>query len=88
MGLSLREQLHRSTSDYFTAKDVRGSSPAASLAADLSQNFRIDNEARLVDVFSCLIENWKLTMCLQSTLPNTSPSTLYCQHDGWDGNKR
>ncbi|KND95222.1 M-phase inducer phosphatase [Tolypocladium ophioglossoides CBS 100239] len=40
----LREQLHRS-GDYFNVKDVRGSSPAASLAADLSQNFRIDNDA-------------------------------------------
>ncbi|KAF4835841.1 M-phase inducer phosphatase [Colletotrichum tropicale] len=40
-GHSLREQLHRS-SDYF---GVSGSSPAASLAADLSQNFRLDNEA-------------------------------------------
>jgi M-phase inducer tyrosine phosphatase len=46
--ISLREQLHKNTADYFTVKEVRGSSPAASLAADLSQNFRIDNEARLV----------------------------------------
>ena len=28
--------------DYFTMKPVRGSSPTASLAADLSQNFHID----------------------------------------------
>ncbi|KAK5990727.1 M-phase inducer phosphatase [Cladobotryum mycophilum] len=40
----LREQLAKGTSDYF-AKEVRGSSPAASLAADLSQNFHIDNES-------------------------------------------
>ena len=45
---SLREQLHKGTSDYFNAKDCPGSSPAASLAADLSQNFRLDNEARFV----------------------------------------
>lgn len=32
--------------DYFNAKGVHGSSPTASLVADLSQNFRIDNEAR------------------------------------------
>ncbi|KAM0253309.1 hypothetical protein ACHAQJ_007363 [Trichoderma viride] len=43
--LSLREQLHKGTGDYFNLKEVRGSSPAASLAADLSENFRIDNEA-------------------------------------------
>jgi M-phase inducer tyrosine phosphatase len=47
--LSLREQLHKNTADYFSVKEVRGSSPAASLAADLSQNFRLDNEARLVE---------------------------------------
>jgi M-phase inducer tyrosine phosphatase len=34
---------HRpSKPDYFTMKPVRGSSPTASLAADLSQNFHID----------------------------------------------
>ncbi|KAK0392687.1 hypothetical protein NLU13_2182 [Sarocladium strictum] len=40
----LREQLHKPSADYFNVKDVRGSSPAASLAADLSQNFRLDND--------------------------------------------
>ncbi len=43
---SLREQLQRGTSDYFSSNEPRGSSPAASLAADLSQNFRLDSEAR------------------------------------------
>ncbi|PNP53812.1 hypothetical protein THARTR1_05936 [Trichoderma harzianum] len=42
--LSLREQLHKGTGEYLDGK-VRGSSPAGSLAADLSQNFRLDNEA-------------------------------------------
>lgn len=32
--------------EYFNVKGVHGSSPTASLVADLSQNFRIDNEAR------------------------------------------
>jgi len=32
----------RSPTDYFSLKPVRGSSPTASLAADLSQNFHID----------------------------------------------
>lgn len=36
----------KSKPDYFNVKGVNGSSPTASLAADLSQNFRIDNEAR------------------------------------------
>ncbi|KAH0493942.1 hypothetical protein TgHK011_000582 [Trichoderma gracile] len=43
--LSLREQLHKGTGDLFDIKGVRGSSPAASLAADLSQNLELDNEA-------------------------------------------
>ncbi|RCI15276.1 hypothetical protein L249_6900 [Ophiocordyceps polyrhachis-furcata BCC 54312] len=43
---ALREQLHKCGGpDYFNFKEVRGSSPAASLAADLSQNFRLDNDA-------------------------------------------
>jgi M-phase inducer tyrosine phosphatase len=42
--ISLREQLHKGTVDYFNAKDVRGSSPAASLAADISMNFRLDSD--------------------------------------------
>ncbi|KAH8675940.1 rhodanese-like domain-containing protein [Xylariales sp. PMI_506] len=42
---TVREQLQRSKPGYFDLKGVRGSSPTASLAADLSQNFRIDNEA-------------------------------------------
>ncbi|KAI1103927.1 hypothetical protein F4804DRAFT_213286 [Jackrogersella minutella] len=42
--LGIREQLQRTRPDYFNFGAVRGSSPAASLAADLSQNFRIDSE--------------------------------------------
>lgn len=34
--------MKKSRSDYFTMQPVRGSSPTASLAADLSQNFHID----------------------------------------------
>ncbi|KUI66056.1 M-phase inducer phosphatase [Cytospora mali] len=40
-----RDRLKPKGRDYFTGKSVNGSSPTASLAADLSQNFRIDNEA-------------------------------------------
>ncbi|KKY15178.1 putative m-phase inducer phosphatase [Phaeomoniella chlamydospora] len=39
--------MKKSTSDYFTVKPVRGSSPTASLAADLSQNFHIDKSPQL-----------------------------------------
>ncbi|KAI9738760.1 MAG: cell division cycle- protein [Cirrosporium novae-zelandiae] len=37
----------RSPSDYFNLKPLRGSSPAASLAADISQNFHIDQSPQL-----------------------------------------
>ncbi|KAI9824887.1 MAG: cell division cycle- protein [Thelocarpon impressellum] len=40
--------MKKSSSDYFTVKPaVRGSSPTASLAADLSQNFHIDKSPQL-----------------------------------------
>ncbi|KAI0445745.1 rhodanese-like domain-containing protein [Xylaria telfairii] len=41
---TIREQLQRTRPDYFNVKGIRGSSPSASLAADLSQNFCLDNE--------------------------------------------
>lgn len=34
--------MKKSGADYFNLKPLRGSSPTASLAADLSQNFHID----------------------------------------------
>lgn len=34
--------MKKSRADYFDMQPVRGSSPTASLAADLSQNFHID----------------------------------------------
>lgn len=83
----LREQLHRS-GDYFNVKDVRGSSPAASLAADLSQNFRIDNDARFVPCYpaeypcsSCLLTS----MVYQSPFSHAPTCALHCQHDGRHG---
>ena len=35
--------MRKVSADYFSVKPVRESSPAASLAADLSQNFHIDH---------------------------------------------
>jgi hypothetical protein len=46
VGLDLRDRLQKPKMDYFGVQTVRGSSPAASLAADLSQNFRLDSDAR------------------------------------------
>jgi len=46
-GAGFRDQFsfQRPNVEYFNVKTVRGSSPAASLAADLSQNFKL-NDAR------------------------------------------
>ena len=41
--------------DYLNMKPVRGSSPTASLAADLSQNFHIDQRYVKPFVFICFI---------------------------------
>lgn len=43
--------------DYFNMKPVRGTSPTASLAADLSQNFHIDQRCVrcFVSFFDCFI---------------------------------
>ncbi|KAL8836227.1 MAG: hypothetical protein Q9170_003004 [Blastenia crenularia] len=39
--------MNKASIDYFNSKPVRGSSPTASLAADLSQNFHIDQSPQL-----------------------------------------
>lgn len=44
--------------DYFNVKPVRGSSPTASLAADLSQNFHIDQRFVLPVGFGSLFRVW------------------------------
>lgn len=41
----------RGSTDYFSLKPVRGSSPTSSLAADLSQNFHIDQRYLSESVF-------------------------------------
>jgi M-phase inducer tyrosine phosphatase len=51
-----QRQIQRATQLF--GADIRGSSPAASLCADLSQNLGLDNEARCVFVFDW----WRLLM--------------------------
>lgn len=53
-GALFRERLMPGGKDYFNVKGVSGSSPTASLAADLSANFRIDNEARRVTILGAI----------------------------------
>lgn len=43
--------MKKSGPDYFNMKPIRGSSPTASLAADLSQNFHIDQRCVWLPVF-------------------------------------
>ncbi|KAK2743297.1 cell division cycle- protein [Onygenales sp. PD_40] len=66
--------------DYFNVKPVGGSSPTASLAADLSQNFHIDQSPQLVtprrSLFSANLfgpENGRDTMTTPP-LPSSSPA--------------
>lgn len=46
--------LNKSQQDYFSLKQVPASSPSASLAADLSQNFHIDKRLVLLQKLSVL----------------------------------
>ncbi|OAX80342.1 hypothetical protein ACJ72_05330 [Emergomyces africanus] len=66
--------------DYFSVKPVGGSSPTASLAADLSQNFHIDQSPQLVtprrSLFAANLfgpENGRDTMTTPP-LPSSSPA--------------
>ena len=45
----------KAPTDYFSLKPVRGSSPTASLAADLSQNFHIDQRYYSIRIDATLI---------------------------------
>lgn len=52
--------MKKSNPDYFAMKPVRGSSPTASLAADLSQNFHIDQRlVAIVILESSQLRNWR-----------------------------
>lgn len=52
-GALFRERLMPKGKNSNNVRSVNGSSPTASLAADLSQNFCIDNEARQVHFLKC-----------------------------------
>ncbi|KAL3419270.1 rhodanese-like domain-containing protein [Phlyctema vagabunda] len=75
--------MKRSSSDYFNMKPVRGSSPTASLAADLSQNFHIDMSPQLPtprrSLFtSNLFGTFDTRDCVTTPpLPSSSPGPLH-----------
>lgn len=74
-GRALRERLQKT--DYFNIKDLQGSSPAASLAADLSQNFRIDTEIRFVcyaDFNRKMLIVVAVLSCLLLGVPSSQPT--------------
>lgn len=83
--LSLRERLHKPNPDYFNVKDVRGSSPAASLAADLSQNFRLDSDARYADPSPWHFRSHQLTLVHQPSLSYTTPCPVHNHSRGIRG---
>ena len=70
----------RAPTDYFSLKPVRGSSPTASLAADLSQNFHIDQR------YACQSSNCQLgnTDALQSSTGYTTSSPLFIDKFIWE----
>ena len=68
--LSMKRPTHKSHPDYFNMKPVRGSSPTASLAADLSQNFHIDQ--RYVDHLAWALLH-KVRTCTDTSIVHSSP---------------
>ncbi|KAL4895402.1 hypothetical protein BDV59DRAFT_154442 [Aspergillus ambiguus] len=67
--------------DYFNVKPVRGSSPTASLAADLSQNFHIDQSPQLATPRRSLFSSNLFANCNSNEetmktppLPSSSPA--------------
>ncbi|KAI9736823.1 MAG: cell division cycle- protein [Claussenomyces sp. TS43310] len=74
--------MKKSGSDYFTLNPIRGSSPTASLAADLSQNFHIDMSPQLptprrslftTNIFGTIDTRRDVTT---PPLPSSSPAPL------------
>lgn len=79
--------MKRSQGDYFSSKAVRGSSPTASLAADLSQNFHIDQ--RFASLFLCLCP-WFAKVLTKSFSPQfaTPRRSLFSASLLGNGNRR
>ena len=49
--------MKKSSSDYFTLQPLRGSSPTASLAADMSSNLHVDQRCALTFLNECKVNN-------------------------------
>lgn len=65
----------KSSSDYFAVRSIRGSSPAASLAADLSQNFHIDQTLVAPNIPTIALKSAKV-------FPPASPANRAMQSPG------
>lgn len=63
--------------DYFAMKPVRGSSPTASLAADLSQNFHIDMRYVIANIYPAFAK------MVQPSIANTAAVSLHFE-SFWD----
>ncbi|KAL1966908.1 hypothetical protein VTN77DRAFT_3652 [Rasamsonia byssochlamydoides] len=70
--------MKKSHPDYFSVKPINGSSPAASLAADLSQNFHIDKSPQVAtprrSLFSALGDRRREETMTTPPLPSSSPA--------------
>ncbi|KAL8930770.1 MAG: hypothetical protein Q9208_000311 [Pyrenodesmia sp. 3 TL-2023] len=75
--------MNKAPTDYFNLKPVRGSSPTASLAADLSQNFHIDQSPQLPtprralfssNLFGTLTGRGRIRMLEYSAMSSQDPS--------------
>jgi hypothetical protein len=77
--------MSRAPSDYFSLKPVRGSSPTASLAADLSQNFHIDQ--RYTTPFYWIHDDahsWQSAVADSSTIIILDEPLCFNQWKGYD----
>ncbi|KAJ8120629.1 hypothetical protein ONZ43_g2709 [Nemania bipapillata] len=83
---SIRDQLQRAKPDYFNMKAIRGSSPSASLAADLSQNFCLDNELspRFPTPRRALFTSHMVDRALVTTPPLPASSSPWPMPDAMD----
>lgn len=75
--------MKRSQGDYFGTKSFRGSSPTASLAADLSQNFHIDQRFVILPaMFARRLPLFDSRWLGERVLTKTNSALRLLRHDG------
>ena len=74
--------MKRSQGDYFGTKSFRGSSPTASLAADLSQNFHIDQRSVILPALFARRLPLFDSLCLGESTNKDNSALRLLRHDG------